>query len=166
MSAVQFDSFQQRLICKGCHKTEPLSLPRPLAELGALLRSFDEAHASCQVDETVAEDTKRMTPEEWLFAGDTGVSSLTIFSVMTNRPEVLGRFGADAPYDPGDFGRCHRLLERFPEWRERLPEVADRYPVWRDLVREWAELTALYEKELSSGRAPALYQRIRELRGH
>ena len=30
---------------------------------------------------------------------------------------------------------------------------------------EWAELTALYLKEHPSGRAPRLYERMRELRG-
>ena len=71
----------------------------------------------------------------------------------------------DASRDPDDFGRCHRLLERFPEWRERLPEVADKFPVWRGLVAEWDRLTAIYLRDLPTGRSDELFQEIQRLRG-
>lgn len=72
--------------------------------------------------------------------------------------------GAPIPYDPDDFGRCHRLLDRFPAWRLRLGEVPAVYPAWTPLVPAWDELTALYVEELPSGRCPKLYARLRELR--
>jgi hypothetical protein len=102
-----------------------------------------------------------MTPIEWLMSGDTGMSSKTILSVMENTPLP---HGASVPYDPSDFGRCHRLLAAFPLYRLRLPQVAEKYPAWVGLVRKWDELTKLYEEELPSGRCPKLYARMQELR--
>lgn len=77
--------------------------------------------------------------------------------------EMKGHFRPDIPYDPGDFGRCYRLLQHFPEWHTRLPEVAAKYPVWGPMVKAWDELTALYEEEKQSGKAPKLYKRMKEL---
>ena len=97
--------------------------------------------------------------ENWLMSGDTGTSSLTIYSVMTGHASDRH----DVPYDPADFGRCYRLLKRHPEFRSRMGEVADKYPKWQGLVDAWSELTALYEEELPSGKAPKLYARIQTL---
>lgn len=105
-----------------------------------------------------------MTPIEWLLSGNTGVSSKTICAVMTGSKKG-GSFSADVPYDPSDFGRCHRLLQQFPEWRDRLPEVAAAYPIWGPMVAAWDELTALYEEEMQnkSGKAPKLFGRLQKL---
>lgn len=105
-----------------------------------------------------------MTPIEWLLSGDTGISSKTILSVMTGSA-MSGPFRPDIPYDPSDFGRCYRLLQKFPEWRERLPEVAATYPIWGPMVAAWDELTKLYEQELENedGKAPMLYARMKTL---
>jgi hypothetical protein len=98
----------------------------------------------------------------WLCGNDTGVSSATIWAVMTG--EQPGRYGyADRPHDPGDLGRCIRLLDLFPEWRARLPEVAEAYPAWTDLVAEWRALEASYRAEEPTGRAPATYALMRSL---
>jgi hypothetical protein len=103
-----------------------------------------------------------VTPEEWYASGDTGTSSETIWHVMTGFP--VQRHGY--PLDPSDFGRCYRLLERFPEWRARMPEVAARFPkMWSLLVINWDRLTALYEEEIKrpDGSAPRLYRLLRDL---
>lgn len=95
-------------------------------------------------------------------SGDTGISSETIWHVMTGFP--VRRHGY--PLDPSDFGRCYRLLQRFPFWRVRLPEVAARFPrEWTLLVRHWDELTELYEEEVRrpDGIAPLLYRRMKKL---
>jgi hypothetical protein len=50
------------------------------------------------------------------------------------------------PYDSDDFGRCFRLLERFPHWRDRMPEVAEKYKgYWADLVEVWEECEKIYK---------------------
>jgi hypothetical protein len=90
----------------------------------------------------------------WLMGGDTGISSETILAVMVGAPF----HGAGVPHDADDFGRCHRLLQRFPEWRARLGEVAERYPIWGPLVREWDALTDLY-----GGSHRAMYDRLQAL---
>ena len=69
----------------------------------------------------------------------------------------------DIPYDGGDFGRCYRLLQHFPEWRERLHEMSEKYPMWGPMVEVWDELSALYEKERDTKQRHGLYERMREL---
>lgn len=100
-----------------------------------------------------------MTPHEWILSDDTGISSCTIWGVMMMAPNDW----TSPPWDPADFGRCFRLLEHFPEWRSRLPEVARVYPMWTGLVREWAELERLYREEEPTGTAPRLYARMQDL---
>ena len=95
----------------------------------------------------------------WLSNGDTGISSKTIWSALTGN--LIERTGI--PHDPSDFGRCYRLLKVMPAWRARLHEVAAKFPEWEKLIDAWDELTALYEEELPTGRAPRLYSRMKEL---
>ena len=90
----------------------------------------------------------------WLTSMEGGTSAKTIWSVMTGYPVER----TDVPYDSGDFGRCHRLLQRFPQWRVRMHEVADAHPCWSLLVDDWATLTAMYESE-----DPTLSHRIRNI---
>lgn len=99
----------------------------------------------------------------WFAGSDTGTSSKTIWSVMTGRR--VDR--VDIPYDADDFGRCHRLLEQFSSWRDRLAEVAEKYPAWAPLVAAWDELTSLYQREREDAwpNRGALMERIDELRG-
>ncbi len=77
-----------------------------------------------------------MTPEQWIVGDDTGVSSVTIWSVMMG---VTPRWSG-TPMDADDFGRCVRLLDCFPGWRERLSEVSGVYPEWEGLIACWSEL--------------------------
>lgn len=101
-----------------------------------------------------------MTPIDWLLNGETGVSSKTICAVMTGS---VARDN-DVPHDPSDFGRCYKLLALFPEWRERLGEVAAKFPMWGPMVEAWDELAALYEEETKAGhKAPKLYERMQTL---
>ena len=96
----------------------------------------------------------------WIANGDTGISSQTIWSVMTGRSVRSTGF----PHDPSDFGRCYRLLKIMPSWRARLPEVSTRFPQWKEFIRAWNELTMLYEEELPTGRCPKLYDRMQQCR--
>lgn len=113
-----------------------------------------------------------MTPVEWLLGDDTGSSSKTLLAVMTG----VNYEGASLPWDNDDFGRCYRLLKRFPEWRVRLPEVAQQYPEWGPMVAAWDELTTMYEKicepdgqytarsyAANRGQAAVMYERMQGL---
>jgi len=107
----------------------------------------------------VAKPTAAGDAYAWLSNGDTGTSSLTIWHALMGRTPDR----TDVPHDPADFGRCYRLLQVMPSWKDRLSEVAALYPKWSPLVSAWNELTALYEEERPSGRAPKLYARMHEL---
>ncbi len=104
------------------------------------------------------------SPEaRWIVDGETGTSSITIWSVMTGRPMPRDR-APGVPRDPSDFGRCFELLELFPAWKTRLDEVSAAHPAWAGLVDAWAELSDLYRAELPSGHAPILYARMKACR--
>jgi hypothetical protein len=103
-----------------------------------------------------------MDSPEAMVDGDTGTSSITIWSVMMGRPMPRGR-APSVPHDPDDFSRCHALLELFPAWRGRLAEVAAEHPDWAGLCGAWAELEELYLAERPTGNAPLLYARMRVL---
>ena len=88
--------------------------------------------------------------DRWWHGWDTGLSSMTIAHVLQDVPLTYDKPARvdrhdEVPADGDDLGRCLRLLERFPQWRERLPEVAARYPEWRPLVDVWDRLQAAYE---------------------
>lgn len=101
---------------------------------------------------------------DWL-AFDSGISSEVILEVMTGRLRS-GGWRPSTPRDPADFGRCYRLLQIFPEWVERLPEVAQAHPHWGPLVERWDECTRLWEEEHPSGSCPKLYELIQKLRSN
>jgi hypothetical protein len=64
---------------------------------------------------------------EWLFGGDTGVSSKALCAHMLGI-EVKGALGVMAPSDAADRGRCIRLLNKIPAWWDRLDEMAETEP--------------------------------------
>jgi hypothetical protein len=100
---------------------------------------------------------------DWSDGPDSGISSKTLVQVITGAS--LGVRQPSMPLDPGDFGRCYRVLQRFPELRSQLGKVAEAYPEWRLLVQAWDELERVYEEELLTGEyAPRLYARMGELR--
>ena len=92
---------------------------------------------------------------EWAMSRDTGRSSEAIAAHM------LGCRGETSyPHDNDDLGRCIRLLDKIPEWRPRLGEMASVSPMWKALAENWAELEALYREDPQSER---LYARMKAL---
>lgn len=89
---------------------------------------------------------------------------MTIWHVLTGEPMKRG-WWASPPLDPADLLRCVKLLDRYPAWRARLPEVADLYPEWTGLVEEWPRLEAMLRAELkrTPGIAPDTYDAMREI---
>lgn len=116
--------------------------PQPIDLYVRILEVFIDLHSKCR-DEWTEPEIK--TPLEWAQSRDTGISSFTIWAVMMNATTKLGRY--DVPYDADDFGRCYRLLERFPQWLPRLPEVAKKHPEWTNLINQWTHLCDLYEQK-------------------
>lgn len=79
--------------------------------------------------------------QDWLNSHDTGISSESIFYYMALGLEV--GFG---PSDPADLGRCIRLLDRFPEWKPRLPEMT-KCKGWQPIIERWDEIVSCFEEE-------------------
>ena len=81
---------------------------------------------------------------DWLASGDSGLSSEAIFFHMIGATN----FRKTHPLDPGDLGRCLRLLEAAPEWKARMPEMASVSKGWALLVPHWNVLAKLMDKEV------------------
>lgn len=145
--------------CSRCGQGLTVNLPQPIPIFVACPEAFAKMHSGCKPRQY--HEKPAQTPIEWASGRDTGTSSLTIYSILTGLPSPHGHYSV--PWDPADFGRCYRLLKLFPAWRGRLGEVAEKEPTWKPLVREWDALTRLYEEELPKGKAPKLYDRMKEL---
>lgn len=106
-----------------------------------------------QRDEALAKLDGRQAALAWITGRDTGQSSITIWAVMMGAVDpTADSWTYSTPMDADDLGRCLRLLDRVPEWKPRLPEVAERFPAWGPLVREWSRLeAAYYEDERDTG---------------
>lgn len=66
---------------------------------------------------------------EWLFSDDTGASSKTLCAHMLGIKGVRNSI----PSDAADRGRCIRLLQLIPEWKDRLDEMAE-MPAQRNMI--------------------------------
>jgi len=82
---------------------------------------------------------------DWLLSQDTGLSSTAIFEHMTGRSS-----NGDYPLDVDDFGRCYRLLERFPEWRVRMLEMVVYGKEWAALAGRWSDIEVWYRDFLKT----------------
>tara|TARA_Y100000034_G_scaffold136074_1_gene210623 strand:- start:1363 stop:1920 length:558 start_codon:yes stop_codon:yes gene_type:complete len=79
---------------------------------------------------------------------DTGISSQTIAYVCADLTwgEVGGPpFSPSPPLDADDFGRCVRLIERIPEWRDTLWKVGQKHPDFHGIIQRWDELKEMYD---------------------
>lgn len=110
----------------------------------------------CDLYGNYSEEIMKLPVEQrammWATFGEQGISSRTIFSVMTGVLKYEREFPCDqwrfnVPHDPADFRRCYLLLKLIPEWRERLDEMAKAFEKWRPFVDHWDEMTALWEQE-------------------
>lgn len=107
---------------------------------------------------------------QWLASGEKGISSCTIFEVLTGLPAGYSS-SRSHPRDPDDFKRCERLLRQCPELRERLEEMRAVSPDWANLVDHWDELVAIIEEETpgilsgerNHGSAPKAYLIMKNL---
>lgn len=102
----------------------------------------------------------------WLKSDDTGSSSKYMASVLTDGKRL--HFSHAHPWDPGDFGRCRKLLLAVPEFQSRLARMADRSPVWANLVSHWGQLCGEMDGESpdwasGAGSAPKTHQLMKEL---
>lgn len=146
--------------CLNCGEDQPIAMPISIGVFAAMGKAFAGEHAHCKPSERGRARFAYTTPAEWLASWDTGASSLTIYNFMMHGGNgTRPRFGISTPQDPDDFGRCHRLLKAFPQWRERLTELGLAIDEWAPLTAHWQELEKLFEEK-----SPNLYTRLQELR--
>lgn len=94
---------------------------------------------------------------EWLVSGEHGASSRAMFAHLSGLdlsqidPHVAEDRAA-YPRDPDDFRRCRLLLDRAPEFAERLDEMSSLSPLWSRLVPAWPRLCALMDSEVPNWR--------------
>jgi hypothetical protein len=91
----------------------------------------------------------------WLDTHDNGLSSEVMADTMCGLP--LGNRWRTYPRDGDDFGRCERLLLRYPVWRARLEIMRGVSVVWNALVERWDEIAEAWRADV------ALYESIRHL---
>lgn len=138
-------------------------------QFGAVVKAADEIVAEFGRPHEAPKAVSGL--DAWLDGDDTGASSKALARYLAPLAGIhthvrLSPYsnGEEHPCDPGDFGRCLRLLEAAPELRPHLKEMASVSPVWARLVGAWEELEALYAEERPRGQAPRLYRRMQELR--
>lgn len=83
---------------------------------------------------------------KWLAGGERGVSSNTIFEVLTGIKATNDR-GRCHPWDPADFRRCELLLEQVPELRGQFHRMSGVSPQWEALVEAWYRIVAALNNE-------------------
>ena len=148
--------------CLRCGKPEPMPVPMPVDAFTPWVAYLGALHRGCQ--DTGRVDVPAQRVEEWITGHDTGTSSKAIYRHMMGYTRERATFGTH-PHDPADFGRCYRLLQIAPNWRNRIGEMAEYSKAWASLAGAWDELTAMYEAVVESGAkdARALYDRMHEL---
>lgn len=83
-----------------------------------------------------------MTLDEWIVNGNTGRSSLTMWSAIKG-VDILR---PARPYDRSDFIRCYGLIDHCNISSEKLNTVAEKYPFWQPFIDNWSKLVEMYER--------------------
>lgn len=132
--------------CLHCGTEQPLGFPVSINVMKSAGEGFTKDHAKCKASEKGKSRFVYKNQYEWLRSWDTGLSSLTIYSVFERDVSVFSRSGMEptTPMDADDFGRCYRLLAVTPEWRKDMAKVGECFPRWKPIIERWDELEALY----------------------
>lgn len=94
--------------------------------------------------------------QEWLLAGEHGLSACAIFWRLTGtKPPILrGDRGFAHPHDPDDLRRCMLLLEQVPELSGRIGEMRGASRHWDALIPGWETLCGSMAAEIPNWREP------------
>lgn len=100
---------------------------------------------------------------KWARNGEFGNSSKAIWGRLSG----FGAISSAHPQDLGDLRRCLLLLERVPEWKGRIGEMAAASDVWGRLAPRWEEIHAIFVEEagtnLDSVAAPRTGALLKEI---
>lgn len=85
---------------------------------------------------TTLHDSVEDRVRDWLKNGEIGTSSKTIISVLLN----INYSDMNHPKDISDLKRCLLLLDRIPEFENRILEMSDLSIEWKRLSHNWNKL--------------------------
>lgn len=154
------------LFCTHCGGEKKIVLPIAITEYTQAIDDFNKLHKKCKKVWTeptiqVATTTLKERMAFWLEHGERGVSSETIFEVITGQKLRDGKFSH--PHDPGDLYRCYKLLLVCPEFNRSLGELSKVSPQWKILVENWKVLIQMLEENVNSGIDNGLYDFMQHL---
>lgn len=156
----------ESLFCWNCGNSQAMAMPMEIPVFTAMAKAFEKSHAHCQktwkepeVDQSQSVARKAAF---WLQHGERGISSETMFSILSGQPV---RRDLCHPCDPDDFRRCYLLLKAIPEWKRRLQALKPISSAWSNLVDHWDELTAMLEEMMAGKKSPAMYELMQKLIG-
>ena len=138
-------------------------IERDMRELGDLLATIRARRAAPATRGGIMSKPKpiEQRASEWLTGTDTGASSEAILDHMLGMAAPGGDLASRYPRDVADWGRCYRLLELLPEWRERIGEMSRHGPYWTALVSRWRDIESAYRRDMrADGPADLLIRRL------
>lgn len=88
-----------------------------------------------------------MTLNEWIVFGHVGMSSKTMWAVVSNtlNTENVKKFRVEIPYDKDDFSRCYTLWKECNLSDTDLRKIKELCPIWTPFIDNWYELVRRYE---------------------
>ncbi len=81
------------------------------------------------------------------FGGRVGAMCMMLYHHMVATKGVFFEDLYPTLPQPHDIGMCVELLDSFPDWRVRLPEMAQYSPAWAGIVSKWPEISAFFSQE-------------------
>lgn len=135
----------------------------------ARIREQEAAAATGRVRAQLGRAARRLDAQavRWLAAGEQGLSSLALFTLLSGvRPPHYGGTALDLPRDAQEFRRCRLLVEQVPSLQRALYQLARRVAdpelvSWAALAETWKDLCAQMDHEwpawrTQAGRAPGV----------
>jgi ubiquitin len=87
-----------------------------------------------------SEEKKQRLLDQWIYSGDTGASSETIWAVIKGLES-----DCYLPYDSLDFGRCYHLVKKCGLSKKDLEKVSQIHVEWKPFIDNWDKLEKMYE---------------------
>ena len=140
----------QNLFCLNCGGSFKIEYPIEISEMTKKITAFDELHKDCKKtwSEPTFNQSEGLTKRamQWKEHGETGASSNAMWHCLMEDSNFI----ICHPWDPDDFGRCYKLLQAVPEWKNELHKLKSLSLVWSRLVDNWDVLTEMYEKNVAN----------------
>ena len=150
MTQMTSGNFQKSLACRcdDCDQPFKMHFDAPLPASVAIMRLLNGSCPMCNSDKIMlglnlglSEDramrrgvTLDQRIADWINNGDVGLAARSIVDYMT-----LGEAPEHAPTDYDSLRRVALLIDRIPEWADRMTELAA-FSNWNKIARDWKNL--------------------------